>query len=357
MKHFKYLALCVVAASTQSAWAQPLQPPATVLPVAPPGQTPEQQRQQMEAEQLKSEAEQRHTPQGTLQQFAMAINDNNLTLAARCVEGGRASADLKRLQSRQEKAPSSSRLEVTPLFEQPAEGEAEFMARVAVSLRAQGLMSDDALLQSKSTFIERVSMQLRKNGEWKIVARPAPPRPQAPEDGSTQAQAQAIEAAARAAQSEEDGFLNTWARAMVQPHALLMHSVALSSMSNVKQILLGIIQLTQDYDEKFAFTTANFHDKVFPYIKSEQVFQAPAVDEDKPLAYTVNPTLAGKSLADLDEPAQTVAVYEAGPDGKPLFRFGGKAVIGFADGHVRLIGPEQAQNMTWQLKPKSIKAS
>ena len=92
-----------------------------------------------------------------------------------------------------------------------------------------------------------------------------------------------------------------------------------------------------------------------PYVKSRQVFRAPALDGEELSPYALNPAIAGKSLAQFDEPARTVALYEGGPDGQPVFRFGGKAVVGFVDGHVELVGPEEAAKLG--LKPKSIKAS
>lgn len=354
----KYLLLCSLAAgSAQAARAQ--EPDAAPVLPATPAQAPdpalEQARARVEAEQRRSEATERGTPQGTLDQFTQAVSFNDLMLAARCVEGGRASTDLKKLQARQEKMPRTLRLEETPLFGEAVPARAEFEARVAVSLRADGLMGD-ALQQSKITFIERVTMR-RDGKEWKIVPRQAPPQRQAPRFESVPDKAQALEDAALAAQSEDDGLLNTWARTMVQPHAVLMRAVSQSSLMNIKQLGLGVLQLSQDYDEVLSFTTANFQDRVMPYVKSTQVFLAPTLDEGKAFAYAINPAIAGRSLASFDDPAHTVAIYEAGPDGQPLFRFGGKAAVGFMDGHAELVGPDDVPGLVEKPKPKSTKAS
>lgn len=348
----KYLLLCALAAaSAQAAWAQ--QPEPEVGPALPAAPTPAT-IQRFEQAQLKLEAETRRTPHGMLWQFVEAINDRKLVLAARSVEGGQASADLRKLQARQEKLPRTSRLEVTPLFGPIDEAQRELEARVAVTLRADGFLGDDPLLRSKTTFIENLTLRRDKSGEWKIVTRQAPPEiavHYVPE------QAQAIEEATHAAQSEDDGFLNTWARAMLRPRDIIVRSIAQDSMSNVKQLGMYMLQLSMDNEETYAFTAANFQEMLQPYVKSASLFQAPTLDEDKAFAYKINPAIAGKSMASFDDPAHTVGIYEAGPDGQPLFRFGGKAVVGFMDGHVALVGPEEVQAAVWKPKPKSVKAS
>ena len=359
MIQLKYLLGCALAAaSAQTARAQESEaaPAPPVLPAqVAPGLSPEQV---MEAWQLKKDAERRRTPEEMLWQFTIAINGVDLVLASRSVEGGQANADLRKLQARQEKAPRNLRLDVTPLFEYIDKGQREFEWRVAVSLRFSGLMGEDALLQSKTTFIERLTLRRDKSGEWKIVPRPAPPEIAAPNaQKNAQDQIQAIEEATHAAQSEDDGFLNTWARTMLRPRDILMRSVGQDSLSNIKQLGLGILQLSQDYDEVLSFSTADFQDRLMPYIKSTEVFQAPALDEDKAIAYAINPAIAGKSLASFDDVARTVAIYEAGPDGRPLFRFNGKAAVGFMDGHAALVGPEEMPGLIEKPKPKSTKAS
>jgi prepilin-type N-terminal cleavage/methylation domain-containing protein/prepilin-type processing-associated H-X9-DG protein len=56
-----------------------------------------------------------------------------------------------------------------------------------------------------------------------------------------------------------------------------------SCSSNLKQIMLGEMQYTQDYDERFATThinvnssTANHFQIIFPYVKSTQIFLCPS---------------------------------------------------------------------------------
>lgn len=356
----KYLVAAFVAGASFGPGVR-AQPPDEV----PRGTAAEQQEQEQEqwrkehekwkAERLKREALARRTPSGVLWQFVAAIETNDLVLAAFNVEGYRDPTSLVRVQALRAKTPGEARFSITPLFgEAPAEaGEgAEIEARVAVSLRQSGLWSDEALLLQKATSVERLTMRRSEQGDWKIVPKKPLALPAPPQDQSVEAQTRAVEASVRTAQSEEDGLLNIWARALVAPREMLVASTARSSVQNVKQVLLGALQLTQDYDEKFAFTAANFREKVMPYVKNEALFLAPALDEEKAFAYAINPTLPGKSIAQIDEAAQTVAIYEATADGKVLYRFDGKAVVGFVDGHVALVGPEQAEKMVWAIEPR-----
>ena len=89
--------------------------------------------------------------------------------------------------------------------------------------------------------------------------------------------------------------------------------------NDAKQIGLGIIQYVQDYDERLPLTD-NFHDEVYPYIKSDQVM--------KPLGkynfvYAPPDDLLMESLSD---PASYVLGYIDLPCGR---------VTLYADGHVK----------------------
>lgn len=73
-----------------------------------------------------------------------------------------------------------------------------------------------------------------------------------------------------------------------------------SCQSNLKQLSLGILQYTQDYDESFPLSTTGlttnspgstigWADGIFPYVKSRQIFQCPS----EPFPANDNPTVAG----------------------------------------------------------------
>ena len=111
-----------------------------------------------------------------------------------------------------------------------------------------------------------------------------------------------------------------------------------SCQSNLKQIGLGILQYTQDYDESFPLYTFNIGAGTFgwvsqiqPYLKSEQIFQCPSESATTPVdrvtagftdyAYnlglgwlpgnpTAFPNFGVKNLAVLTQTTQTVMVMD-----------------------------------------------
>lgn len=116
-----------------------------------------------------------------------------------------------------------------------------------------------------------------------------------------------------------------------------------TSQSNLKQLSLGIIQYTQDHDENLP-DADKWVDEIMPYVKNASVFRDPAAPGLK-WGYAFNRTLSGVSLADLDEPATTVVLFES-TDGKknaadtgdslPMpGRHDGGTNYALADGHVK----------------------
>ena len=118
------------------------------------------------------------------------------------------------------------------------------------------------------------------------------------------------------------------------------------SVSNLKQIALGLIQYTQDYDEKYppmrsaqsmaqikadsqypynSTGLATVQGVLYPYIKQTEVFVHPTTRE----IYRPNLNLSGRPLAALEVPSQVVAFYEASPAAD------GTRAVAYADGHVK----------------------
>jgi prepilin-type N-terminal cleavage/methylation domain-containing protein/prepilin-type processing-associated H-X9-DG protein len=74
-----------------------------------------------------------------------------------------------------------------------------------------------------------------------------------------------------------------------------------SCASNLKQIGLGFLQYTQDYDERLpargnGSSTVSWRSYIFPYVKSTQVFACPSNPNKKSIASSDNP--AGTNGAD-----------------------------------------------------------
>jgi len=94
------------------------------------------------------------------------------------------------------------------------------------------------------------------------------------------------------------------------------------------------MQFVQDWDEKFDLH-ADWQKQIFPYIQNEAVFQCPETKAGE-ISYAFNSELENSLQADVNEPAQTIMVYE-GKDKNFEFRHQNKTLtnIAFADGHVK----------------------
>lgn len=124
------------------------------------------------------------------------------------------------------------------------------------------------------------------------------------------------------------------------------------SQQQVKQLCLGLMQYIFDWNEKFPPEVATWHEKIFPYVKNTSLFAAPGDakrvpgDVVTPASYSLNPRLAGKKLADVQDASHTVAIY-LGHNEQLDFRFDGRTVVGFTDGHVGLLTLEEAKALRW----------
>lgn len=155
-----------------------------------------------------------------------------------------------------------------------------------------------------------------------------------------------------------------------------------SCRSNLKQIGLGLLQYTQDYDEKFPPVAAKgaafgWADEIWPYTKSTQILQCPTEGNDGQTDphltgytdYWFNVQLSKRALKTISVPANTFACGD-GNDGtdltnarysisalpqqwindthSPLYRHTGTADYLFADGHVKA---QKATSLTGTFKP------
>jgi prepilin-type processing-associated H-X9-DG protein len=115
-----------------------------------------------------------------------------------------------------------------------------------------------------------------------------------------------------------------------------------SCQSNLKQIALGMAQYTMDYDEKYPLAKP-WIDVIQPYIKSEIIFNCPALPKGQRYGYAYNSKLSNKAEALLSDTSQTVSVYETsvlkrnayGMGENRAFRHQDGANYAFADGHVK----------------------
>lgn len=134
-----------------------------------------------------------------------------------------------------------------------------------------------------------------------------------------------------------------------------------SCMSNLKQISLGIMQYTQDYDEKFPLIKVNsasnssltnpygWADSLQPYVKSTQIFRCPSdvssykFAESGPFAgqpdptnweeggytsYFMNDLAGGQSQAALQFSAQTILLGDGGGNASANARYSSNGCSG-----------------------------
>ena len=298
----------------------------------------------------------RRAPDTMLQHFVTSINANDLEMAAGDVVGGEATVWLRRLQDNLQRQTPDWQIIATPLFD-AANGD-QFTARVATALR---LGADETNVQTQNLLARFEQVDVRSDdGEWRIVPRVALPELQF--DGQNVAienqtqldalQMQMAQKTIERGRDERDGFINQWARIMPQAREMMMRVTVQTSMSNLKQLGLGVLQLTQDYDEVYAFTPDTFAASVQPYVKSQVIFEIPTLDEARTGRYQFNSALAGKPSFPMAQPALTPMIYEPGKGPRGLdYRFGGQAAVCFADGHVALVTPEQADKLVWNVGP------
>lgn len=107
-----------------------------------------------------------------------------------------------------------------------------------------------------------------------------------------------------------------------------------TSLSNLKQLGLGLIMYASDYDEVLPKEMGNsslLQQKLEPYVKETKLFINPITN--KP--YASNAILAGKKIAHIADPAQMATLYEdaPAPDGT-------RGVV-FLDGHAKRVNEAQ----------------
>lgn len=137
-----------------------------------------------------------------------------------------------------------------------------------------------------------------------------------------------------------------------------------SCLSNLRQISLGLLMYTQDYDQKLP-PTRNARDGwgeiIQPYVKTYWIFHCPTdnYDTDKTTDYFFNARLSSVSMEKIPAPNLTISLGDGTPDqpldahlsqlpatwlhdsASPATRHLDGANYAFADGHVKWFNPQQ----------------
>ena len=114
---------------------------------------------------------------------------------------------------------------------------------------------------------------------------------------------------------------------------------SISCLSNEKQISLGLLMYSQDYDEKFP-PAKSWIDKNQPYVKNDSLYHCPNASV---FGYAFNKDLSGLPLAKISSPQTTIFIYDSSTLSKNATdsvtslpsppRHGRTNNVSYADGH------------------------
>ena len=115
------------------------------------------------------------------------------------------------------------------------------------------------------------------------------------------------------------------------------------ALARLGALNLAVLQFVQDYNVHFALDADGAEDALNPYMHKEDNWIVPGTQE----RYAFNARLSDLDTARVARPDTTILFYD-GADEKPVFRFGGKTAVGFADGHVALVTAEEFGKLRWK---------
>jgi prepilin-type processing-associated H-X9-DG protein len=124
-----------------------------------------------------------------------------------------------------------------------------------------------------------------------------------------------------------------------------------SCLSNLKQLDLGLLMYTADWDD-LCPPQGDWEQRLNPYLKNNQLWICPTSPKEP--GYTKNHKLAGVKMQDIRQPAQTLTFWDAGanvqgfppPPGTTSPRHNGFDNFAFADGHANSAQPAYLQAFT-----------
>jgi hypothetical protein len=130
-------------------------------------------------------------------------------------------------------------------------------------------------------------------------------------------------------------------------------------VSNIKQLSLGTLMYSQDYDEVFPLPNS-WTDAIIPYTKNEELHHCPSVSDQSLYGYAFNENVVGESLGTISSPQDIVMIFESSSgqknaqDSMPSLpspprhrnRSEAKNSIGFVDGHVKMYSESDASALT-----------
>ena len=131
-----------------------------------------------------------------------------------------------------------------------------------------------------------------------------------------------------------------------------------SCISNVKQLSMSMNMYAQDYDECYP-VAASWNEATMPYIKNQTCYRCPNAEDLTLPSYAMNRHLQSVKTSTVGDSTRTVLLFDSVPGsdragGLGLLpapvRHNGVHVIGFVDGHVKLIPVAEIGTLLWTLE-------
>lgn len=123
-----------------------------------------------------------------------------------------------------------------------------------------------------------------------------------------------------------------------------------ATLSNAKQLALGMLLYESDYDDiaPYAQSTATVKYVIDPYLKNREVWKSLNPNGGE---FLFNTSLGGVNTSEIPHPADTPLFFErnAWPDGS--------RVVAFADGHAKVLTPDEWKKLQPTLKLKLKKSA
>ena len=125
--------------------------------------------------------------------------------------------------------------------------------------------------------------------------------------------------------------------------------------SNEKQLVLGLLQYAQDYDDRLPLHNS-WNDALFPYTKNASTLMCPEEEYQKVPSYGFNGVLAGRTITPIKDSSNVVTLIDSTtgrnrevslrdfpfPD-----RHGTHVNVAFADGHVKVVQANRVRDLIW----------
>ncbi|GIK31146.1 MAG: hypothetical protein HND43_04360 [Armatimonadetes bacterium] len=118
-----------------------------------------------------------------------------------------------------------------------------------------------------------------------------------------------------------------------------------SGLSSAKQLALGMILYTSDWDDVFPWpqSTSKVQEVIEPYLKNDRVWETGNSESSR---FLFNMNLGGVSYADIESPAETPMFFESKPWPD------GRRIVAFADGSAKLVSADDWSSVEEGLKLK-----